>query len=84
MTKTASVPEPILINDIMLEALALSSSVFEAKQDAAGNNSPANKKVNIDVVKNHKVLDAWVIEMNVNEIKQGTNAKNPRSKTRSG
>ncbi len=31
ITNTASVPDPILINDIALEALALSGSALEAK-----------------------------------------------------
>jgi len=40
---TAIMADPILINDIMLEALALSSMAFEAKKEPAGNNKPVNK-----------------------------------------
>ena len=40
---TTPVAEPILRNDIMLEALALSSIAFEAKNEPAGKSKPLNK-----------------------------------------
>lgn len=79
---TPNIADPILTNDITLEALARSEIAVDAKYDAAGNSNPLVRYKKLVVTKNSSVLCADVMVIIPSTHNPKKTPENPINNTR--